>query len=81
MLSADEREPHISMHQGAAEVLKLELSHKIVSAECFSRYTRQQMRARFALAIHMCYTYLCARYLEGSTLGCHTHYHHICLQE
>ena len=35
----------------------------------------------FALAINMSYTYLCDGYLEESTLGCHTHYHHICLQE
>ena len=81
MSSADEREPPVSMHQGAAEVLFLKLSHKIVSAECISRYTRQQMRAGFALAIHMSYAYLCAGYHEESTLGCHAYYHHICLQE
>jgi hypothetical protein len=81
MTSADEREPHVSMHQGAAGVLFLLLSLRKVSGDCFSRYTRQQMIVKFALAIHMSYTYLCVGYLEDSILGYCTHYYHICLQE
>lgn len=51
------REHPVSMYQETAEVLLIEVSHKIGSVVFFSKFARQLMMVGFALAIHMSYAY------------------------
>ena len=72
--------PHIHAPRGCQSLVPLVVTQKS-DWRVFLQMHQAAGDGRICFGIHMSYACLCVGYHEESILGCHTHCHHICLQE